>query len=114
MASNTFFFETGAKQQPPPPDPRPDGTTPRLYRGKPIKEVASEKLAKWPPDEPQQGADELLLMNVTEDTILRLLTSDIDAKTMCGVVANAVRLLQVKAKVKVDDEPESFFGGGDG
>lgn len=111
MASNTFSFETGARQKAPPTEPRPDGTSPRMYRGKPVKEAASEKLAKWPPDTPAQAADELLLMWVTEDTILRLLTSDIDAKTMCGVVANAVRLLQVKAKLKPDDdEPESFFG----
>jgi hypothetical protein len=109
MASNTFSFDRGVE---PGPEPRADGTSPRASRwAKPKPPPASERLAKWPPDEPTGVADASELMKATHDTILRLLTSDIEAKVMCGVVANAVRLLQVIEKMKVDDEPESFFGG---
>jgi len=112
MASKTFNFDTGARPSEPSPEPRPDGIAPRASRWV-KKPPPAERLAKWPPDPPAGLVDDLELMRATEDTILRLLASDIEAKVMCGVVANAVRLLQVKAKLKPDEEPESFFGGTD-
>lgn len=77
-------------------------------RGRPKAPTSSQKVAVWPPPEPTKHAEDELLTRA-EAAVITLLTADLDAKDMNAAIANAVRLIQVKYKIKPDSEPESFW-----
>jgi hypothetical protein len=85
-----------------------EGVTERKPRER--KPAAPGTVAKWPPD-PPKPVDDDELMNTAVQAVITLMNSDIDAKDMNAAIANAVRLIQVRDKIKPDDDgPEDYFG----
>jgi len=76
------------------------------------KPKASEKLAEWPPPPPKKTEDDELV-GMTEDAVMRLLASELDAKDMNAAIANAIRLIQVKNRIKEPEEIGNWWSSRD-
>lgn len=70
------------------------------------------RLSAWPPA-PVRKPEEDELAIATEDAVLILLRSNLEAKDMNAAIANAIRLLQLKHKLQPAEEEKSFWGDGD-
>ena len=74
------------------------------------KPKASGRIETWPPKQPPAAkpeADDLI--SAAEAAVMQLLHSDIEAKDMNAAIANAVRLIQVKNRIKPDTETVDFW-----
>ena len=49
------------------------------------------------------------MISAAEAAVMQLLHSDIEAKDMNAAIANAVRLIQVKNRIKPDTETVDFW-----
>jgi hypothetical protein len=79
-------------------------------RKRATKPKRSERIEAWPPPPPPKAEpDSDELVDTTEAAIIRLLHADIEAKDMNAAIANAIRLIQVKNRIKPDAEPKSYW-----
>lgn len=83
-------------------------------RKRATKPKAPETLKQWPPPTliaKHDGDDELI--SRAEEAIIRLLASDLEAKDMNAAIANAIRMIQVKNRIRPEGEPVDFWNSAD-
>jgi hypothetical protein len=79
-------------------------------RKRAVKPKRSEHLSEWPPKSPEKPEDDELL-TTAERAVITLLNSDLDPKDMNAAIANSIRLIQVKNRIKPEAEPGSYWDG---